>query len=402
MESRFNQLIIEELKKQKLSPSHDLFHIEQVLQYAEKLQNIQGGDWDIISASVLLHDLERASPKIIYKLNIENLLGKVSKILEKVGFTFEKVEKVLEAIEDHEKKELSPRSLEGRILKDADFLAGFGAWGILRIAMWLGETGGGVSNFLDTIDIKMHKRIEELEFVESKKSARKKYVFAKLFISFLQEEPELQKPYPGKYIILEGNGGVGKTTQSEILTKRLMLEGKRSKKVQEPSSFFRKIETLWEDVYKETLKDEGTLFRRYLMIGDRDRIIKEKILPALQDGCFVISDRSYISMLVYQCENEVDRLFTSFVHSFLPTPDLIIFYDADENICYERMKDRNLIGPFDTMEDLVKYRPLYLEAAKEDYYGCPVEVIDSTGTIENVAEETWQVLIENNLIDSQT
>lgn len=399
MESKYKKPIIAEINKHKLSPSHDLFHLKQALKYAKKLHEIYGGDWDVINAAVLLHDLGRSDPILDDEESIASSISKARPILEYIEFPVRKVDDVLIAIEDHDKPEFTPRTLEGRILKDADFLAGFGAWGILRIAMWIGETRGGVSKFLETVEDHMPDRINGLEFPESKLSAQREYIFAKLFTNLLCEEPEIHKPYRGKYIILEGNGGVGKTTQAELLIRRLRRDGKSAIKVQEPSPIFRMIEELWKNKYKDELRDDGTLFRRYLIVGDRDKNIQETILPALKNGSFVVSDRSFLSMLVYQCNNEFDRLFTSFVHSFQPTPDLIILYDADENLCYERMITRKEIGPFDELEELKRYRPIFLKVATSDYFGCPVEVIDSSGTIDEVADATWQILIDNKIID---
>jgi dTMP kinase len=295
--------------------------------------------------------------------------------------------------EGHDKPDVKPRTVEGRILKDADFLAGFGAWGILRIAMWAGETGRGIDQFLELVHNHMPKRVESLEFPESKCLALKETKFVRLFVSLLDQIPTLETQLSGNYIVLEGNGGVGKDTQAEILKQRFEIEGQKAIIVNEPSDRYRSIDNLWEEKFGMRLEDDGSMFRRFVIIGDRARLIRETVIPALREGITVISVRSFISMLVYQCESELDRICVTYLHQFVPIPDLVVLYDADEEICLKRIVRRGTRrGLFDRLEDLKKYRPLFLKIANVDYLDCPIEIVDAGKSEDEVAKLTWSVV----------
>jgi dTMP kinase len=387
------QLLKKELSGYRLSPSHDLLHSFLVLHYAQQLQEIHGGDLDIITAAALLHDLGRVDANLPDDKSIERSCELAENMLTEIEFPKRKIKQTLEAIEDHDKPDFHPRTIEGRILKDSDFLAGFGAWGILRTAMWSGETGDGLSQFYDLINEQMPLRIQGLEFRESEIHAQKETIFVKYFIELLNERPLLKQKHPGKYIVFEGNSGVGKNTQAGLLKKHFDEMGLRSIQVDEPTKIFKGLDAFWEDKYGSQIMDDKSMFRLFLITADRAKQINDVVSPSLEKGTHVISVRSYISMLIYQCTTKLERLFVTLVHGFVPSPDLVILYDLDPNTCYERVRGRNQkIQAFDKLASLTKYRPLYLDVPNVDFLGFPIEIIDASGTIEEIEDITWKTI----------
>jgi dTMP kinase len=392
-ETLFTERIKQELSLIKQSPSHDIKHGDLVIDFANQLHGLYGGDIDIISAAALLHDLGRVDAQLSEEECIAKTIELARELLVKLDFPSDKIVNVLQAIEDHDKSIFKPRTLEGRILKDADFLAGFSAWGILRIAMWAGETRGGVEQFIDAVDNHMPLRVNNLEFAESQLYAKKEFAFATFFEETLLHRPSLKSPYPGKYVLIEGNSGVGKDTQAKWLQKKLNAAGIKNIIVHEPSHTFRQISKFWERSNGSELKDKGSYFRRYLILADRAKQIQEVVIPALKEGTFVISVRSFISMLVYQCDNQLDRSLITYLHQFVPLPDLVVMYDTTEEICFERINKRHRkIQLFDRLEELRKYRGIFLKAANYNYIGCPVEVINASGKRRDVSLETWKMI----------
>src|SRR5438445_3561345 len=132
------------IKTQYQSPSHDRWHLVRVLHFARELASGHGGDDEILTAAVMLHDLGRSNPELHGRASAEESAHLAPTFLREIRFPEDKVDAVIVAIAEHDQPEISPTNLEGRILKEADFLAGLGSWGILRIAMWAAETGGGV------------------------------------------------------------------------------------------------------------------------------------------------------------------------------------------------------------------------------------------------------------------
>ena len=200
------------------SPSHDKEHLERVMGFARELCLRKGGDMEVVIAAAMLHDIARTDPQLESKESAIVAAEQAKEILEEVRFPTNKIELVCSAIRQHDQPEFIPSTIEAKILKEADFLAGFGAWGILRTAMFQGERGKSVPDVIERFRERMPKRIVGLEYPESKIFANHEYMFVKLFLSLLEIPPALPNETPGKYIAFEGISGSGKDTQIKLLT----------------------------------------------------------------------------------------------------------------------------------------------------------------------------------------
>jgi dTMP kinase len=387
---RIELTLWKEIAGENLSVSHDRWHIDRVLSFACQLQSIYGGDLDVITAAVIMHDLGRSDPDLHGRGSVDESVAHARRILKRIDFPLDKVERVITAIDEHDKPKVRPSTIEGRILKDADFLGGFGAWGLLRIGMWAGETGGGVGQILDRIEHRMPERLAHLEFAESQRLARKEMMFANLFLSLLQEPPELSaRPWKGTYIVLEGISGSGKDTQAERLQACLEAHGHIVVRVYEPTDVYRELRDVWKAKHKKQLKNP--MIMKFLLMADRYELTQEKVWPALEKGHTVISVRSFVSTLVYQCNDAYEVAATAFAHRFAPLPDLLILYDLDANIACSRVKDRENKGSYEKRELLEKHRSLYCDICSR-LFGSRLKVIDASQPIEEVAEQSWKVV----------
>lgn len=102
---------------------------------------------------------------------------------------------------------------------------------------------------------------------------------------------------PGKLIVFEGVEGCGKTTQSELLSKYFYDNQIDHLLVREPggTETGEKIRSIL--LHSEELNGLSELF---LLSAARQILISQKVLPALESGKIVISDRFYFSSLSYQ------------------------------------------------------------------------------------------------------
>ena len=127
--------------------SHDWEHTERVLNMCMHIASVEGGDTDIIQAAALLHDIGRHAQDISKgKLSHAEIGVKMARpILERYQFSPESIKKILHCIETHRyRKGDEPKSLEARILFDADKLDAIGAIGIGRAFVFAGENGAAV------------------------------------------------------------------------------------------------------------------------------------------------------------------------------------------------------------------------------------------------------------------
>jgi dTMP kinase len=348
-----------------------------------------------------MHDLGRKNPKLHGEDSVESSLDQAQEILSRVNFPLDKAEQVLLAIREHDKPEVKPSTIEAKILKDADFLAGFGAWGILRIAAWAGETGGGVGQMIDRLENRMQKRLQNLEFPESALWAKRETWFVRLFLSLLKQMPELPSNLPkGKYIVLEGISGSGKDTQAKILQECLEKDGYNVLVVSEPTNVYKSFRDSWKAKYNKQLDDR--MIMRFLLMADRCQLMDEKVKPFINKGGIVISIRNFISTLVYQSTAEQEDLTELlFAHKFVVLPDLLILYDVDCNTSSERIKDRKSKGLYETRDQLDLHRRLYLEITKNGLLAKSMKVLDAQQTVNEIAEQTLQA-VRSCLLDKTT
>jgi dTMP kinase len=379
-----------------LSPSHDSVHISRVKHFARLLMDIYGGDPEVLLAAVILHDLGRADSD--HRHGLESIEASVDqarlilKHLHHVDLPGEKIDRILRAIDEHDQPELRPSTVEGRILKDADFLAGFGAWGILRIAMWSGESGRITNIVRAKIGDGMWRRFHNLEFPESRRIAQRDLAFAALFLQELDRNPGLPSTGAGRYIVIEGISGTGKDTQAKEVEKKLRKEGWQTLLVQEPTDAYRAYRDIYEKRTGTPLQDPDIMHE--LFVADRIELLKGEVLPALRKGAIVISVRSYLSTMVYQCSTEATTALTAYQHDADPHPDLVILLDVDPSTAWQRiggrLKER---GAHETPGQLETHRNRYLELARR-YFPESVTVIDASLAVEDVAKEVWKAVDE--------
>lgn len=114
--------------------SHDVSHIERVWANAKRIHAAEGGDPELVAASVLLHDCFRIPKDSPLRSSASKLSSeKARKTLESLGWEKDRIEIVANAILSHSfSAGISPTSLEGRVLQDADRLDAIGYAGIAR------------------------------------------------------------------------------------------------------------------------------------------------------------------------------------------------------------------------------------------------------------------------------
>ena len=115
-------------------PSHDFSHIQRVYKNAKKLAKEEKANSKILLAATLLHDIvkfPKSDPRSITS-SIKSA-NKAKNILKKYSFSQNEIRIIADAIQDHSfSRKKTPKTLEGKILQDADRLDAIGAIGIAR------------------------------------------------------------------------------------------------------------------------------------------------------------------------------------------------------------------------------------------------------------------------------
>ena len=115
--------------------AHDFDHIMRVYKNAQKICNNEKVNSKLVLCAVLLHDII-SYPKSDKRSKLSSIKSAEAstKILKKYDFTEDEIQIISEAIRDHSfSQKKTPKTIEGKILQDADRLDAIGAIGIARV-----------------------------------------------------------------------------------------------------------------------------------------------------------------------------------------------------------------------------------------------------------------------------
>jgi dTMP kinase len=105
--------------------------------------------------------------------------------------------------------------------------------------------------------------------------------------------------YAGKFIVLDGPEGAGKSTQIERLIARLRELGRAATAVRDPGST-PVSERIREVLLDARLPEMDVRTEVFLYMASRAEMVKRVIRPALDVGLVVVSDRFVSSTAAYQ------------------------------------------------------------------------------------------------------
>ena len=115
-------------------PAHDFEHIMRVYKNAQKIAKKEKANTKLVLAAALLHDVI-SFPKSDHRSKASSTKSAIEaqKILKKYDYSNDEIKLVSDAIHDHSfSKGVVPRTVEGKVLQDADRLDALGAIGIAR------------------------------------------------------------------------------------------------------------------------------------------------------------------------------------------------------------------------------------------------------------------------------
>ncbi len=196
----------------------------------------------------------------------------------------------------------------------------------------------------------------------------------------------------GKYIVIEGPQGVGKSTQLNLLADHLRKQGLDVRVFREPDSqtslTARAIRSLTQDPrYPMNTRTEVLLYN-----AARSESL-ESIKRSINQGINCLVDRSYLTTLAIQYYARGDIKDYETINQIINfaidgmEPDLTVVLDAPVKVLQERMSERYQAERFDTLQAdfLEKVRSGYLWEA----HNRSLPVVYAIGSAETVAREIW-------------
>ncbi len=172
----------------------------------------------------------------------------------------------------------------------------------------------------------------------------------------------------GKYIVFEGCEGCGKTTQISLFSEHLKRRGIDYQSVAEPGGT-----DLGREIRTQLLNYEryaaSAITKILLFSAARSDLFEKKIIPGLEEGQVIVSDRSYYSTIAYQGAGEgfdikwimeMNRTATRGIR-----PDLTFILDIDPRI---GLKKETVSTSFskEELEYHLRVRQGFLEIVREN------------------------------------
>lgn len=149
----------------------------------------------------------------------------------------------------------------------------------------------------------------------------------------------------GKFITFEGIEGTGKSTQVRLLKAFLDQKNIPTLLLREPGITYigEQIRNLLKnDQRAENMYPETELL---LFEASRAQLVREILLPELEQGTWILCDRFYDSSTAYQgsarkLPREIVYSLNKFASKNL-TPDLTILLDLDPKLAFQRLQMRS-------------------------------------------------------------
>jgi dTMP kinase len=203
----------------------------------------------------------------------------------------------------------------------------------------------------------------------------------------------------GLFVTFEGTEGSGKSTQIQLLAKRLSEQGCEVLTVREPGGtpIGEEIRhTLKHSAANRSMCAETELL---LMNASRAQLVREVIRPALECGKAVLCDRFFDSTIAYQVYGrcldgtQVQRIIDFAIAGTRPDITLLLRVPLDVSEARRAQRDS---GGAVTRDRLEEEDRAFFCRVEQGYDAVAantatrVRSIDATQSIEQVAEEVWK------------
>ena len=198
----------------------------------------------------------------------------------------------------------------------------------------------------------------------------------------------------GKFITIDGVEGAGKSTQIDFIHNYLMDRGINVVLTREPGGT-----DLGEKIRELLLNPDSNMHsdtELMLMFAARNEHIHQKILPALAQGDWVLSDRFTDASYAYQGGGRglnierIAQLEQWTLQDF--SPDMTLLLDVEIEIGMQRVESR---GKKDRIEQesldfFNRVRDVYITRSKE--HPQRIKLIDASQSSENISSQIQEIL----------
>ncbi len=191
----------------------------------------------------------------------------------------------------------------------------------------------------------------------------------------------------GKFITIDGVEGAGKSTQIDLIYSYLHRKGIEVVRTREPggTEVGEKIRSVLLDVENQEMHSDTELL---LMFSSRNELIQNKIIPALNDGYWVVSDRFTDASFAYQGGGRMlnlDRIaeLEDWVLGDF-RPDLTLLLDVSVEVGMARIEARAAKDRIELEEREFFERVRSVFIRRSEAFPERIKLIDASGAVDDI------------------
>ena len=194
----------------------------------------------------------------------------------------------------------------------------------------------------------------------------------------------------GRFITIDGVEGAGKSTQIDLICSYLQRKGIKVVRTREPggTDVGEKIRSVLLDVDNQEMHSDTELL---LMFSSRNELIQNKIIPALNNGSWVVSDRFTDASFAYQGGgrmlnlDRIAKLEEWVLGDF--QPDVTLLLDISVEIGMTRIEARAAKDRIELEERAFFERVRSVFINRSEAFPKRIKLIDASGTINDIHEK---------------
>lgn len=199
-----------------------------------------------------------------------------------------------------------------------------------------------------------------------------------------------RKDRKGYFIAVDGPNGVGKSTLIKEIKNRLESLGYEVCGTREPTN------TALGDFLRKYAEEHSGISVACLVAANRYEHLSCEIIPALEKGQIVITDRYVLSSLILQEMDGVSNEFVLNLNAEILKPDLQLAVFADEGILQKRLAERESLTRFE-MGNQSERELFFMKRAIEELKKQNVDVmnISNNGNLKENVEKVVSYIMDN-------
>ena len=187
----------------------------------------------------------------------------------------------------------------------------------------------------------------------------------------------------GLFIAFEGLDGSGSSTQVDLLAKRLSQGGLYAFATKEPTNNL--IGGLIRAALTKSWAPSPACLQ-LLYTADRAHHLQREVIPALEKGNVMITDRYLFSTVAFG-SIALDKKWLLEINRLFPLPDITFFIKVPAKTCVKRIgKSRNEFELFEEEKKLSRVLKAYESLAKEDF---KIVTLNGENSIRQIEEEVY-------------